>query len=175
MLFTVEPHQLQERAEGPPAPQHPPAAQQSEPGLLSSCSPFCRVYPWVLTFGAQQRDGGCLERGCASHQVPAPGLSHQAWQWGETLSQSLPEPALARARLPTALLPRWLCRRRSCVGAGTFPPFPCRVFHCGSCAVCRRRFCFLFFCNSSSARFKFNFLLFNKRFFGSAFSALQLF
>lgn len=44
------------------------------------------------------------------------------------------------------------------------PSFPSWVSHCGSYAVYRRRFCFLFFCNTSSTWFKFNFLLSNQQF-----------
>lgn len=151
--------------------QHSRARHSCSPFL---CSPFCRTDWRALTFGVQQK--GLLEGSVMghSHQVPATGLSRQARQWEEALAQGLPKSVRAHAWLPTPLLP--LCSARDGPVLELAPSLPSpQVLHCDSCAVYRRRFCFLFFCNTSSARFKFNFLLFNKHFFGSAFFALQLF
>lgn len=56
MLFTVEPHQLQERAEGPPAPQHPPA-ERARPALL--LLPFSQGLSVGVDFWGATGWGGC--------------------------------------------------------------------------------------------------------------------
>lgn len=87
--------------------------QQSEPGLLCSCSPFCRVYPWVLTFGAQQREGGvpgtwvCLPPGASTRAVP-PGMAVGRDTVTELARASPGSCSAAHTLAPTVALPETL-------------------------------------------------------------------
>lgn len=114
--------------------------------------------------------GGMPESGCKG--LPKQAIARQA---GESCSgagrrrqgcrkRSCGGGCLSQPCAPAAVLPVPLSLA---VLAHSLPSlfFPSWVLHCGSCAACRRRFCFLFFCNTSSAWFKFNFLFSNKRFF----------